>query len=93
MPKAVELNRTLETDDGIFNVRWWEDHNLPREIPCGWTVLGGKAPCSKVSRDGNFWCVECGLVVCDGHRVNHQYSQQHLQRPLKIKLIPRHKEV
>lgn len=76
--KPVGLNRQLECDDGIFNVKWWIDHPKLGKISCEWKVMGGGGvDCGK---QGEFWCAECGLVVCAKHRKNHQYSAQHTTR-------------
>jgi hypothetical protein len=76
--KPTTLNRLLETDDGIFNVRWWIDHPKLGKRPCEWRVMGGGGvACDK---QGEFWCTECGLVCCQKHRKNHQYSAQHTSR-------------
>lgn len=82
--KPVELNRILETDDGIFNVDWEKDRPKYADIKCEWKVLGGGGTTD--NKLGKYWCVECGMVLCEKHRKNHDQSQQHLRRMRKFDL-------
>jgi hypothetical protein len=83
--KPVELPKQLECDDGIFNVNWTP---RIRQVECEWKPPGGAGtPCGRVSaRDpiteikGNYWCVECGLVMCLKHRKGHSSGANHARR-------------
>ncbi len=79
--KPREFQRVLETDDGIFNIEWWEYKKLPK-LQCEHkTAGGGGLRCTKV---GKFWCVECGLVVCLKHRAGHNDKPVHHRRIIKL---------
>jgi hypothetical protein len=81
--KPAILNRTLECDDGIFNVNWWLDRPKLGKIDCEWKVMGGGGvDCGKV---GEYWCTSCGLVMCLKHRKKHEDSAQHKTRLVKFR--------
>lgn len=85
--KPTDLNRQLECDDGIFNINWTQDRRI-RPVECEWKVLGGAGEaCGKISKIdpiteiiGNYWCVDCGMVVCLKHRKDHVNGTHHARR-------------
>ena len=73
---AVELHKVHECDDGIFNHEWWEETEYARG-KCQYPLV----PCDKLAE---WWCTQCGGLVCTKHRKGHMDARWHDQRIMDL---------